>query len=473
MNQLKLSVGVLLLLGSLALAANFSACSKSSGGGGTAGATGTAGAGTAGGGLSPTLASGKCVPGAFPHGTPPVCACQPDTPTVCSTPALGCTTTTIDDANCGMCGNACAATSTCNTSVCGPTAKNVLPAIAGCTLPATSDGIAMNITVSGGKVYYTDTLHGTIGSVPVGGGAATPVVMGEMAPGQIAITGSTALWISVTSATSVMGDGGVTITTTTAKLRKAPLPTGPAVDLVTETNTNGGIRGFTVSPDGATVYYSADTNVKSIPLAGATAGTIVAMEQQNGVPAALGLSEDGKTIAYVTDGNGDVDVVTLGTSPASTNGNNCPANTACCGMHPLTDPNGETLLMTNCTRVARSQGSPYFGAIILKNGSAYWGDDTAIHANPATPGAAQSNAQVSTTNMGPVTAFGGTATHIYFGDALNQLLFKDDYSLPPTDGGQKPDAIRIARGQVVTSLAFDAANVYWSTADCAINSVPQ
>lgn len=467
MNQLKLSVGVL-LVGSLALAANFAACSKSSGDtGGTAGSTGTAGSGAAG-GESATLDGGKCVPGAFVHSG--VCACQPDTPTVCDEM---CTSTVTDDSNCGMCDKACAATATCNGSTCGPAAKNLLPAIAGCTLPATSAGVAMNIAVSGGKVYYTDNLNGTVGSVPVAGGTATPVVSGEKAPGQIAIAGgNTAVWISVTASSSVTGDGGATITTTTAALRKAALPTGPASTIVTETNTNGGIQAFTLSSDGQTIYYSSDTNVKSIPLAGAASGTIVAMEQLNGVPTALGLSEDGKTIAYVTMLNGDVDVVTLGTSAASTNGNMCPANTACCGMHDPADPSGEALLNTNCTRVGRSQGAPYFGAVILKNGIAYWGNDTAIHANAATPGAAQANVQVATTNGGGITAFGGTASNIYFGDTVDMWLFKDTYTLPPSDGGTKADSTRISRAQVATSLAFDATSIYWSTASCAINSAP-
>jgi WD40 repeat protein len=437
-------------------------------GGGTAGAIGTAGAGAAGaaGAESPTLSNGNCVPGAFKHGTPGVCVCQPDTPTVCD---MMCTDITIDDANCGTCSKACPATATCNGSTCGPVAKNVLPAISGCMLPADSESVAMNIAVSGGKVYYTDAIHGTVGSVPVAGGAATTVVSGEKSPGMIGIAGSTALWISVSSVVMSTGDGGVPITTTTASLRKAMLPTGPASNLVTETNTNGGIMGFTLSPDGQTVYYSADTNVKSIPLAGAAAGTIVAMEQHLGVPTALGISADGKTIAYVTMLNGDVDVVTLGASPASTNGNSCPANTACCGME---DPSGETLLMTNCTRIARGQGAAFFGGIILKDGVAYWGNDTAIHANPTTPNAPQANVQVSTTNGGDITAFGGTATNIYFGDTTDMLLLRGIYTVPP-NGEINPDPTSLSRGQTPTSIAFDATRVYWSNSDCSIDSIAQ
>ncbi len=379
-----------------------------------------------------------------------------------------CTDVTIDDANCGTCSKACPATATCKGGTCGPVAKNVLPAISGCMLPADSESVAMNIAVSGGKVYYTDAIHGTVGSVPVAGGAATTVVSGEKSPGMIGITDSTALWISVSSAVMSTTDGGVPITTTTAKLRKAALPTGPASDLVTETNTNGGIMGYTVSPDGQTVYYSADTTVKSIPLAGAAAGTIVAMEQRLGVPTALGISADGKTIAYVTMLNGDVDVVTLGASPASTNGNNCPANTACCGME---DPSGE-ILMTNCTRIARGQGSPFYGGIILKDGRAYWSNDGTIESNDATVGATLGNVQVSTTNGGVITALAGTATNIYIGDTAAMLLLRGIYTVPP-NGEINPDPTRLSRGQTPTSITFDATNVYWSNSDCSIDSIAQ
>jgi hypothetical protein len=473
MNKLKLSVGVL-LLGSLALATNFVACSKSNSAGGTAGATGTAGAaaGTAGaaGGESATL-NGKCVPGAFARGTPPVCACQANIPTVCQE---NCTDTTIDEANCGACNAACLATATCNGSHCGPAATTVLPAITGCSNTlnvANSMASAMNIAVSGGKVYYTDMVHGTVGSVPVAGGAATTVVSGETSPGMIGVTGSTVIWISITKAVTATVDGGAMVTTTTASLRKAALPTGPASDLVVETNTGGGIMGFTFSPDGQTVYYSSGTNVKSIPVAGATAGTIVAMEQLNGIPTALAISSDGKTLAYVTLLNGDVDVVTLGTSPASTNGNMCPANTACCGMHSPADPSGETYLMTNCTRIARSQGSPFFGGIILKDGRAYWSNDGAIESNDATPTALQGNVQVSTTGGMNVTALAGNANNVYFGDSGDMLVFKGIYSLPP-DGGMNPDPAHLARGETADSMALDATKVYWSTDDCAILSTP-
>ncbi|HTA20316.1 MAG TPA: hypothetical protein VK989_13550, partial [Polyangia bacterium] len=398
---------------------------------------------------------GKCVPGAFARNG--VCACQTDVPTVCN---MACTDTTTDDANCGSCGKACAATSTCIASNCGAEAKVVLPAISGCS--------AMSIAIGGSTIYYTDGTHGTVSSIPTAGGTPTPIVTGEMNPSMIAVTGQTLLWVSITSAVMSM-DAGVPITTTTAHLRKATLPTGPASDLAVETNNNGGIMGFTVTPDGMTVLYSSDTNVKSIALSAtsATPATVVAIEQLGGVPTALGLSSDGKTLAYVTMVNGDVDVVTLGATSAAQpplpTGNGCPANTACCGTHDPSDATGEKLFNTNCTRVGRSQGNPFYGAVILKGGVAYWVNDGSLDANPATPGAMQGNYQVGTTNGGTVTALAGTANNLYIGNSTIGGIQKGIYTAPPS-GGMNPDPTEIVRGQPTpSSIAFDATNVYWST----------
>jgi hypothetical protein len=435
-------------------------------GSGTAGA-GTAGAAGAAGAESATLPGGNCVPGAFKYSG--VCACQPETPTVCD---MMCTDTTSDDANCGTCNNPCPATATCSGSKCGLAVTTVMPAISGCGNTFNDVNLAMYIAVSGGNVYFTDAVHGTVGSVPVSGGAVSTVVSGEKSPGMIAIVGSTALWISVKSAVMSVNSYGATIATTTASLRKATLPRGPASDLVTETNTNGGIMGFTLSPDGQTVYYSADTTVKSIPLAGAAAGTIVAMEMLLGVPTALAISADGKTIAYGTMLNGDVDVITLGASPASTNGNNCPANTACCGTRDPADLSGEAMLMTKCTRIARGQGSLFFGGVILKDGRVYWSNDGEIESNDATIGATLGNVQVSATNGGVITALGGTASNTYFGDTTDMLLLRGIYTVPP-NGEINPAPTRLSRGQTPTSIAFDATRVYWSNSDCSIESIAQ
>jgi hypothetical protein len=287
----------------------------------------------------------------------------------------------------------------------------------------------------------------------------------------ILVSGTNLFWISVKSATTATADGGAMVTTTTASIRKgATTGATAAVDLVTETNTHGGINGITLNAAGDTIYYSADTNVKSIPVAGAAMGTVVAEEQLGGVPMAIGI--DGTTLAYVTMINGDVDVVTVGTQAASTNGNMCPAATACCGFHDPADPNNENLLNTNCTRVARSQGAPFFGGMIVKGGNLYWSNDGSITTNSAaqvTTAAAggfnTNNMQVATTGGASVTAMAGDATNIYF--AYDGFVLKTPYTVMST-------AVNVARAQMApSSIALDATKVYWSTGDCAINSIPK
>ena len=107
---------------------------------GTVGSAGVGQAGASGGSGSamcgvPTLPSGLCVPGAYKRGGG-ACQCQDGLPCVC--PGVGCVDPMLDPANCGACGMACGATSTCNAGACGAAPTMVSPAIAGCT--ATDDG---------------------------------------------------------------------------------------------------------------------------------------------------------------------------------------------------------------------------------------------------------------------------------------------------------------------------------------------
>ena len=463
MNKLKLSVGIL-LVGCVAFATNFAACGSKSSGTGTGGAGGSSAGGSGGttgaAGADPlaTNPDGTCVAGAFKRNG--VCACQSDTPKVC---AAMCTDATTDVANCGTCGKACNATATCNAGTCGADVTNLVPAITGC--------MSLNLAVAGTTIYFTDTGHGTVNSVATTGGAVTKLVMGEVSPGMILTAGTNLFWISIKSVTTTTADGGAMVMTTTASIRKASTAGAGAADLVTETNIHGGINGMALNAAGDTLYYSADTNVKSIAVSGtATMGTIVAEEQLGGVPTGIGI--EGTTLAYVTEINGDVDVVTIGATTAANATSMCPANTACCGFHDPADPAMENLLNTSCTRVARSQGAPFFGAMIVKGGNLYWSNDGSITTNSAAQvttasahGFNTDNMQVATTGGASVTAMAGDATNIYF--AQDGLIQKTPYTVMST-------AVNVARAQMApSSIALDTTKVYWSTGDCAINSIPK
>jgi hypothetical protein len=390
---------------------------------------------------SATLVNGKCVPGAFLHNN--VCQCQSDVPMVCD---FACTDVTTDPANCGACDRPCAPTAACNGGACGPSVTNEVPAAPGC--------LSLHIAFDAGALFWTDQGHGTVETQSAPGGA-TSISSTETRPGLITVSGSNLFWINGASAAPV---GVGPPVTTTATLREASLPGGAPRDLVTETNTSGGIRGLVVSPDGKTVYYSSDTKVKSIAAdaAAGSAGTVVGSEERNGIPTELAISSDGNTLAYVTDFDGDVDVITV---------NNADHLSASCGKLDPADPTDNALLQVHCVRIARSQGSPFFEGIILSGTNAFWSNDGAILVNAATPLATQGNQQIASTNGAPITALAGNANDIYFGQ---------DGSIEKTPYVVNSTAIVMARAQAApSSIALDATKVYWSTGDCAINSTVQ
>jgi hypothetical protein len=375
------------------------------------------------GGGSPTLSDGRCVPGAFPHGG--ICACQSDTPTVCDEM---CTDVTLDAENCGACDRACAATATCNGGACGPSVTSVVPDAPGCG--------ALHLVTTPGVLYWTDQGHGTVKSRSAGC-VQTTIASNETNPGIVMVAGPYLVWVNST----------VAGTMTTSTIRKVLLTGGTPSDVVTEVNATGGILGLASGPRGTTLFYSAGTKVRGVAtLNGAPFD--VASEELGGIPTALAI--DGATIAYLTDLNGDLDVITVE-----------PGVVASCGKRDPTDPSGEGLLMVNCTRVARSQGSPFFGGLVLRNGAVYWSNDGAIQANAATPNASEGNEQITFSNgSGMITAFISGSTDFYFGE---------DGFVERTPPVVASTAIDLARAQAApSSMALDVGRLYWSTG-CAIN----
>jgi hypothetical protein len=380
-----------------------------------------------------SLPDGRCVANAFPRDG--ICTCEVGLPNIC---ADACTDLTVDDANCGACGHACGPTSTCNAGQCGPAVANVVPASPGCG--------ALDITVVGSTLYYTDAGHGTVNSVPTAGGATTVIASAESTPGLIAVSGSTVFWVD----TALLGCNAPTMT---AAIRKATFPGGALTTLVTETNDTGGIRGLTLSVDGTTVYYSAGTKVRMVPAAGGAAAD-VGVEPSGGIPTALAL--DGDQIATPTDLNGDVDVMTV-----------APGTVASCGM---ANQFGDLVNVVNCSRLARSQGGLLLTAILYRNSRVIWANDGNIVYNDATPDAGQDNQEITTTPFGgPITALIATPTSFYFseddtGDGSGARIEKTAVQANST-------AVRLVRGQSrPVSMAVDSARVYWSTSACDVNA---
>jgi hypothetical protein len=184
-----------------------------------------------------TRPDGTCVQNAYLHGD--VCGCADGTPSVCGD---ACVDLTNDDQNCGACGHACVATSVCVSGQCSPPAVVVQPA-------RTGTCGAMDITVSAGELFWADQATGRILRAPVTGGAPSIIAEGEDVPSAIIVNGSTAYWLAGARPQS---------SEVAALVRAAPITGGAATTVVAPTD---GLAGFTVSPDGQTVYVSLPTTV--------------------------------------------------------------------------------------------------------------------------------------------------------------------------------------------------------------------
>ncbi len=395
---------------------------------------------------SPTLPSGLCVLGAFKRDG--VCACQPDVPTVCG---QSCTDITLDDDNCGACGHACAPTSVCNAGRCGPSVTTVIPPAPGCG--------AITLVIAGETLYWTDRGHGTVESQPIGGGPRTMISSTEPSPGILAVSATMLFWVDVVSQVQMTNSYGIEVTSTTATARAVTLPKGIPVDLATESNFNGGIRGLVASEDGATLYYSADTKIRAVSAAGGVA-IDVGSENLGGIP--TGLGRDGNTIGYITDFNGNVDVITVQDGVV-----------AQCGAHDPSDPTGEKLLMVNCVRIGGCTPDALFDTFIVRGPLTYWADDGAVDVGGPLSGPNQEKQQVAFGAAGEIIGLVGAPDFLYFSESFG-LTGDPSGIVEQTAYAPNSTSFVLARGQQTPrSLAVDATKDNWSTDDCAINSVPR
>jgi hypothetical protein len=363
---------------------------------------------------SATKADGTCVTGAYQRMG--VCACQEGMPNVCN---QMCTDRQVDPANCGTCNHACDATSTCQAGTCGAAPTVVMPAVAGCT--------GMTIATNNGGIFYTDEAHNSVSKV---GGSALSTA--EMGPTWLQSFGANLYWYNKGSKT----------------IRMIPAAGGTAMTIYTApTTTTTGVGGFLVTADA--IYVSVDTTVVKLPAAGGGAGTVIVSEDHGGIPGALALN--GTTnIVYPTTLNGDVDAAKL--MPAVT-----PAS---CGKEDAM----MNVIMTDCPRLARSQGELFTTWVASIGGKAFWIDGQNLKMETIN-GSDQTFDTVTMTMGGSITAAVASTDTIYFASGGDENLIektplvKDSIATP------------IARGQkAAQSMALDASKVYWATSDCSIGS---
>ncbi|MDB4982195.1 MAG: hypothetical protein JWM82_2947 [Myxococcales bacterium] len=387
---------------------------------------------------SAMLPSGICITNAFRHDGG-ACTCQPDTPAVCPTT---CANLELDDDNCGACGNKCPDTATCNDGKCGQEPTVLRPASLS-TSPLVCGGI--DLALAGSILYAADAANGSVFMMPATGGPPVVLVKGELRPKGIVVRGQTMFWMAGEPIKDPQQP-----TPAALSIHAAPVGGGPVHTIFL---TADGVGGFTVSPDGQSVFVSSGAKLWKVPAAGG-AGVVVGVEAHNGIPRALAL--DGTNLVFPNDINGDIDVIQLvdGT-PAS-----------CGNVDPVTGG----LLDTLCARVSRGQGSLLFDTILARDGWVSWADGNNLTRNPLTPGSLQFNENVvSLDNSIAAMTFGASA--IYF--AIYDPGFETGGEIGKTPLASNTTAVLLARHQNgPRSIAADDARVYWSTKDCAIFSLP-
>jgi hypothetical protein len=369
---------------------------------------------------SATLPDGRCKVGAFVHGS--ACTCQDDIPTPCES---SCADLTRDDDNCGACGHACGAGSACAGGVCGPVPKIFAARAAPCG--------AMRLAADLDNLYWTDTAGGRVMKAPLGGGAPTPVSGAETtSPSLLFVKGASVLWLD-----------GKTIRSSR----------GGAISSLTTSATD--VLGLATSDDGETVYFSTGAKVQSVPAAGGATPTDVEVHN-SGNPAALAVQGNilASTVALV----GGVNVIGLG------------GPLALCWTE---DPMGEASLDVDCTRVARGQGGLVTDVVAATASKVLWIDDMAIKMGDLVvlpPGQLRAWDPVVQDDLS-ITSMTVAGDVVYFDTIDTSDGTGAVKKAPITANG--PAGYAIARGvHGPGSLAVGRHQLYWTTADCEIQSTP-
>jgi hypothetical protein len=448
------------------------------------------------------------------------CTCQVDTPNLCTYDAgqaAQCVDESIDPNNCGGCGVTCKISAACVGSMCGQEPTQLVRPAPGC--------VSMRVVYDSGNIYWSDMGHGTISSIPVGGGPVTTIASGQgiaavqngvqgilMWPGPLAtgllVHAGTVYWVGASSPVqcpadaggSCFGGDGTTLMSATAGSAPKTLLTmamDPVPSPVSATDSgfsietlgqNPPINAIALSPDGSTLYFAAGTRFYSVPTGHGGPVTYVGYTEGPEHGEATALVANDNYLCYPANFSGTVEILSLAQM--------CDLDAA---------------LNYECPyRAQFTAGQLVPDTIEVQGNMLYWGIESDVRAGSVAADVADSIGSrgydfPSALNGTNLTGFAVGAQNAYFGETGTELVCSEDYTTacvqaattpfpyvcpesipanqtcvtlgyvekgaaPPFDSGMAPRAVVIARAQPTPmAFALDGTNVYWTTSRCDIS----
>lgn len=289
----------------------------------------------------------------------------------------------------------------------------------------------MYLALNKGTLYFTDSMHGKVSSIPVAGGTVTDVATGQKAPIAIAADDGAVYW-------STSGAGA----SDNSLMMKTSAGT-PA--LITTTKKNA--AAFTLDGKGAIYYGDGDDLLKVDAKAAATA-------------AKIGTFEGGPTAVVLTD----MRIFTTLTLDNAVQWRAFdPASSGC--TDPIARPAGST---TGGCAFEESQGNLLYDSLTLEGGKVIWANGNLMQSADTTlPATMQGSGHsiASTDSFDNISGFATNATTVYFGEATTGIIEKA--TLP--DQETATILVEDPTNEVApSSFVMDATNLYWRTQSCAI-----